>query len=125
YGGSDFNEQYIRPYRTALDPVARAGETLSALLFRRGDVAKALHQVVAQIQDVGNLVGLDMQEPDAVTIMSLMSRFAQGDAPLPSDAVPVGSPRQIGTRADAVTFLRSNGVLAATNPSDAASGIYV
>jgi len=125
YGGSDFNEQYIRPYRTALDPVARAGETLSALLFRRGDVAKALHQVVAQIQDVGNLVGLDMQERDAVTIMSLMSRFARGDAPLPSDAVPVGSPRQIGTRADAVTFLRSNGVLAATNPSDAASGIYV
>jgi len=57
YGGSDFNEQYIRPYRTALDPVARAGETLSALLFRRGDVAKALHRVVAQIQDIGNLVG--------------------------------------------------------------------
>ena len=125
YGGSDFNEQYIRPYRTALDPVARAGETLSALLFRRGDVAKALHRVVAQIQDVGNLAGLDMQEPDAVTIMSLMSRFAQGDAPFAPDAVTVGSPRQISTRADAIAFLRSHGVLAATNPSDAASGIYV
>lgn len=91
YGGSDFNEQYIRPYRTALDPVARAGETLSALLFRRGDVAKALHRVVAQIQDIGNLARLDMQEPDAVTIMSLMSRFAQGDAPFAPDAVTVGS----------------------------------
>lgn len=125
YGGSDFNEQYIRPYRTALDPVARAGETLSALLFRRGDVAKALHHVVAQIQNVGNLAGLDMQEPDAVTIMSLMSRFAQGDAPFAPDAVTVGSPRQISTRADAIAFLRSNGVLAATNPSDAASEIYV
>ncbi len=124
YGGSDFNEQYIRPYRTALDPVARAGETLSALLFRRGDVAKAAHQVVAQIQDVSNLVGLDTQEPDAVTIMSLMTGFAQGDAALAPGAVSVGSPRQINSEAAAITFLRNNGVLAAGNPSSATSGIY-
>lgn len=125
YGGSDFNEQYIRPYRTALDPVARAGETLSAILFRRGDVAKAGHRVVAQIPDIDNMAGLDMQEQDAVTIMSLLSSFAQGDAPLAPDAVSVSSPRQIGSREDAITFLRNNGVLAATNPSDPASGIYV
>ncbi|WP_176073309.1 glycoside hydrolase [Brucella intermedia] len=125
YGGSDFNEQYIRPYRTALDPVARAGETLSALLFRRGDVAKAAHQIVAQIQDVNDLIGLDTQEPDAVTIMSLMTSFAQGEAPSAPGTITVSSPRQINSRAAAVTFLRNNGVLAAGNPSDAASGIYV
>ncbi|MCH4540034.1 glycoside hydrolase [Ochrobactrum sp. POC9] len=124
YGGSDFNEQYIRPYRTALDPIARAGETLAALLFRRGDVAKAAHQIVAQVQDVSNLVGLDTQEPDAVTIMSLMTGFAQGDAAQAPGAVLVGSPRQINSQAAAITFLRNSGVLAVDNLSDAASGIY-
>ncbi len=124
YGGSNFNEQYIRPYRTALDPVARAGETLSALLFRRGDVAKAAHQVVAQIQDVNNLIGLDTPEPDAVTVMSLMTGFAQGDAALAPGAVTVGSPRQINSETAAVTFLRNNGVLTTENPSAASSGIY-
>jgi hypothetical protein len=79
---------------------------------------------VAQIQDVSNLVGLDTQEPDAVTIMSLMTGFAQGDAALAPGAVSVGSPRQINSEAAAITFLRNNGVLAAGNPSSATSGIY-
>ena len=125
YGGTGFNEQYIRPYRTALDPVARAGETLAALLFRRGDIAKANGKVVAQIQDFGNLAGLDTQEPDAVTIMSLMTNFAQGDAPFAPGVVSVGSPRQIGSRADAVSLLRNSGILSAGNGSNAATGHFV
>ncbi len=88
-------------------------------------MSKAAHQVVAQIQDVSNLVGLDTQEPDAVSIMALMTRFAQGDAPFPSGAVTVASPRPITSRAAAVSFLRSNGVLPTSNASDAASDVYV
>ncbi len=39
YGEDVPHKRAMLPYAIALDPVARAGETLAALLFRRGDVA--------------------------------------------------------------------------------------
>ncbi len=38
YGEPFPHKKAMLPYAIALDPVARAGETLSALVFRRGDV---------------------------------------------------------------------------------------
>jgi hypothetical protein len=41
----DTARKAIYPFDVGMDPIARAGETLAALLFARGDVKSALHKV--------------------------------------------------------------------------------
>ncbi|HKY02483.1 MAG TPA: hypothetical protein VJM53_08020, partial [Burkholderiales bacterium] len=49
---SDVNRRKsLQQFNVGLDPVARAGETLSALLFRRGDVKKATHRAPTMLRD--------------------------------------------------------------------------
>lgn len=45
YENGTLRKDLIGPFNVALDPVARAGETLAALLYARGDVAPAKHMV--------------------------------------------------------------------------------
>ncbi|MCE4222148.1 glycoside hydrolase [Methylobacterium sp. C25] len=69
------HKRRLLPFGISLDPVARAGETLAALLFRRGDVAQARGGAALPfgssdlIEDgLGSL-------PDAVTRLGLTTRF--------------------------------------------------
>lgn len=128
YGEDYPRKKSILPYTFALDPVARAGEMLAALLFRRGDVSGSTASVATEMQTASSLVsggGIDTREPDQVTILSLLTAIGQGSAPHQSGDVVIPSPRPFTTNADAVQFLRQNGVLDATNPTDANAGIYV
>ncbi len=50
YGGSSApRNQAITPFGVGLDPIARAGETLAALLFRRGDIRSAEHRITLEM----------------------------------------------------------------------------
>ncbi|MYM29505.1 hypothetical protein GTP58_14340 [Duganella sp. CY15W] len=52
-------KQAINPYGVGIDPVLRAGETLSALLFLRGDVAPSPNRVVVKYPSPDNEVPKD------------------------------------------------------------------
>src|SRR5690606_30142968 len=73
YGEPYPHKRAMLPYAIALDPVARAGETLAALLFRRGDVSPSRVTVPFQVRGVEDL-SADMQarEDDALTHLALL-----------------------------------------------------
>lgn len=77
YGEDVPHKRQILPYAIALDPVARAGETLAALLFRRGDVDRASQDIGIPAPDPETF-GPDLQAgtPDEVT--RLISQAAIG-----------------------------------------------
>lgn len=74
YGEDPPHKRQMLPYAIALDPVARAGETVAALLFRRGDVAASPHRLPFVITGPNDL-GPDMQarEPDDLTRLALLT----------------------------------------------------
>lgn len=128
YGENYPRKQRILPYTFALDPVARAGEMLSALLFRRGDVAGSAASVFLETRSVSHLkngFGIDTSEPNETSVLSLMTAIGQGSAPYQSGDVVVPASRPFLTNAEAEQFLRQNGILDATNPTNASAGIFV
>lgn len=69
------HKRTIMPYGAGLDPIQRAGETLSALLFHRSDVAGARMSAVVPFGKDTDMIedGLGMF-PDPVTIAGLLTR---------------------------------------------------
>ncbi|RFP13457.1 hypothetical protein D0T25_28370 [Duganella sp. BJB488] len=107
----------IQPYSPGMDPVLRAGETLSALLFLRGDVSPSKNRVTVKY-DAGTEYspssGVYAMSPD-LRVLGLITglEIQYGDGELP----PVAGIRQVvrqesgvfpGTRVDA---LRTVGIL--------------
>ncbi|MBX8803385.1 glycoside hydrolase [Ochrobactrum sp. MR28] len=128
YGENYPRKERILPYTFALDPVARAGETLAALLFRRGDVAGSANSVVLETQSVADLkdgYGIDTSESPQTSALSLMTAIGLQSAPHQAGDIVVPASRPFLTNADAEQFLRQNGVLDAQNPTNANAGIYV
>lgn len=75
YANNSGWKQRIMPYAVGLDPVGRAVETLSALLYRRGDVAMARHEVQLMLpppQHAGNANFWGV--PDSVERLALVTR---------------------------------------------------
>lgn len=65
--------QRIVPYTFAVDPVARAGETLASLLFRRGDVETAAFNVPFMMQGEVSLgESLEFREPARLKPLALV-----------------------------------------------------
>ncbi|MGN6447660.1 MAG: glycoside hydrolase [Brucella intermedia] len=65
--------QRIIPYTFAVDPVARAGETLASLLFRRGDVETAAFNVPFMMQGETSLgESLEFREPARLKPLALV-----------------------------------------------------
>lgn len=65
--------QRIVPYTFAADPVARAGETLASLLFRRGDVETAAFNVPFMMQGEASLgESLEFREPARLKPLALV-----------------------------------------------------
>lgn len=66
--------QRIVPYTFAVDPVARAGETLASLLFRRGDVQTADVNLPFMMQGEASLgESLEFREPVRLKPLALVS----------------------------------------------------
>ncbi|MBB5702359.1 hypothetical protein FHS76_002237 [Ochrobactrum daejeonense] len=73
--------QRIVPYTFAEDPVARAGETLMSLLFRRGDVKEAPFTVPFMMQGEKSLGdSLEAREPARLKPLALVGRIGLADA---------------------------------------------
>lgn len=87
------HKRAILPYTIGLDPVARAGETLAALLFRRGDVAPARGVDAIRLDGAGDFID-DGQGPlpDAVTLRGLTTAIglARGAGERAAMAAPAG-----------------------------------
>ncbi|MEO5703111.1 MAG: beta-galactosidase [Gammaproteobacteria bacterium] len=143
----------IYPFTIGMDPVARAGETLAALLFRRGDVKPAQSSVAIDLttQSVfGEGSGRWRLMPDDLSAIGLVTGLAlrwNGDAPdkslqwKPDLAFPlVSAPgrmqkvldkfaEKIGKEAPSawdgrVEALRKAGILSNQNRTNPALGTY-
>lgn len=105
--GEDFpHKRQMLPYAIALDPVARAGETLAALLFRRGDVAPSALTIPFAIDGEKGLTDTisDTERDDLTGLMGLGAiGLRAGDGPGVS-VPPVRSETSFG---DMVAQLRA------------------
>lgn len=124
YGEPFAHKRAMLPYAIALDPVARAGETLAALLYRRGDVATSDVTVPFAVRGEEDLSD-DMQarEPEHLTDLALIGRIGLEDAKALDDAAAVLQPRQQNSEA-LLESLRQSGVLPGDNATNIDAGIY-
>lgn len=115
YGEPYAHKRAMLPYAIALDPIARAGETLAALLYRRGDVAQSRLTIPFVMRGEEDL-GADMQalEPPDLTRLALLGRIGLSDK-VDRAAVVVPQPRQEDTAERVIEALRQRGDLPAEN----------
>jgi hypothetical protein len=119
------HKRAMLPYAIALDPVARAGETLAALLFRRGDVSRARVTIPFVVRGEEDLSG-DMQarESEKLTDLALVGRIGLIDADRLAGQIGVVQPRSANSATAIVDRLKSSGALAPNNITDIAAGVY-
>ncbi|WP_173520119.1 glycoside hydrolase [Ensifer sesbaniae] len=124
YGEPFAHKKAMLPYAIALDPVARAGETLAALLYRRGDVATSDLTVPFAMRGEEDLSD-DMQarEPEYLTDLALIARIGLEDLERLGEAPAVLQPRQQSTEG-LLDTLRQRGALASDNGTNIDAGIY-
>ncbi|MET0257139.1 MAG: glycoside hydrolase [Methylobacterium sp.] len=123
YGEPFPHKRGMLPYAIALDPVARAGETLAALLFRRGDVATARNVVPFAVRGEADLTpSAQARESDVVTRLALVSAIGLGGSG--AEAVAIGQPRAEPAAREALAGLHRLGRLAPGQGVDAAGTTY-
>ncbi|KKX30687.1 glycoside hydrolase [Rhizobium sp. LC145] len=125
YGEPYPHKRAMLPYAIALDPVARAGETLAALLFRRGDVSPARNVIPFTMRGMEDLND-DMQaaEPDALTELALVSRIGLKSSDGLRELLAVNQPRKDTQAQELLDALREAGLLPANNRTDPERGIF-
>lgn len=125
YGEPFAHKRAMLPYAIALDPVARAGETLAALLFRRGDVAPAANTIPFTMRGIEDLGG-DMQEAEfpELTELALVSRIGLRDSGGLRLTKAINQPRDRSDRDTLLAELRDSGLLARTSRTDPSQGIF-
>lgn len=125
YGENYPHKKYMMPYAPALDPIARAGETLAALLFRRGDISESNAFILREYMDQDAIIyGLDTAENQTIATLGLLAKVGLGALPNSNADMTISYPRPNWTMSDAVTQLRNNGVLPTNNITDPVNGIY-
>lgn len=85
-------KRQLTPYGVGLDPVARAGETLSALLFHRGDVAPARGVAAIPLAGAQDLIDDGQGDwPADLTAIALMTKLGLAGQPIDpaKDASPL------------------------------------
>lgn len=122
YGEPYPHKRAMLPYAIALDPVARAGETVAALLYRRGDVAVSAMRIPFFVRGEEDL-SQDMQarEPEHLTDLALVGGIGLTDRV--ADEIGVEQPRIQDARA-ILAALRDSGRLSGANRTDVANGLY-
>lgn len=128
YGDQSEQRQRILPYTFALDPVARAGEVLSAMLYRRGDVRASDFAVPFMVngeQDLGD--SLETREPDRLKPLMLLGAIGlqmQGSR-LKSGFREVAPVTYRDVALDTlIDRLKADGALPADNRTDSSTGIF-
>ncbi|MDK1492362.1 glycoside hydrolase [Sinorhizobium sp. 7-81] len=124
YGEPYPHKKAMLPYAIALDPVARAGETLAALLYRRGDIATSGITIPFAVRGEEDL-GEDMQarEPERLTDLALVGRIGLKRSDPSRLDTGVAQPRAQAS-ADILADLRDIGILPAANGADVERGLY-
>lgn len=124
--GEDFpHKRQMLPYAIALDPVARAGETLSALAFRRGDVSTARTQIPFAVRGTEDLDGdAQAREPEALTALALVTGIGLKAADRIEGGISVVQPRSNNSFGAIVNALRETGGIPAGNATDAETGRF-
>ena len=124
YGEDYPQKKQLLPYAIALDPIARAGETLSALLYRRGDVATAPSTIPFKLSGVDDLPSdLEAREPNALTDLALLDGIGLAtDTGAADPAIP--EPRDDGSFANVVDRLKAKGEVPDANRTDAGRGVF-
>ncbi|TCN33279.1 glycoside hydrolase [Sinorhizobium americanum] len=124
YGEPYPHKRAMLPYAIALDPVARAGETLAALLYRRGDVATSGLTVPFAVRGEDDL-GEDMQarEPERLTELALTGGIGLVPADNIDDRVGVAQSRTQAAE-EILTALRDSGSLSGNNQTDTEAGLH-
>lgn len=117
------HKKAMLPYAIALDPVARAGETLAALLFRRGDVATSELTFPFLVRGTEDLTD-DMQarEPERLTELGLVG--AIGMAKAAKGNLGVGQPRSTVDPQAILDAAKTAGLLSKDNQTDLKTGLY-
>ncbi len=117
------HKKAMLPYAIALDPVARAGETLAALLFRRGDVATSKLTFPFLVRGTEDLSD-DMQarEPERLTELGLVG--AIGVAKTATGSLSVGQPRSSVDPQAILDTAKVTGLLSKENQTDLKTGLY-
>lgn len=125
YGEPFAHKRAMLPYAIALDPIARAGETLAALLFRRGDVSSANNTIPFAMRGLDDLGG-DMQatEPDDLTSLALVSAIGLRSSNGLRSPHTVNQPRSSEDGRKVIAALKKAGLLSAANRTDLAKGIF-
>ena len=125
YGEPFAHKRAMLPYAIALDPVARAGETLAALLFRRQDVSRARQTIPFSVEGLSDLTG-DMQatEPDVLTSLALVSGIGLRDSDGLRMAHAIEQPRSDGQADKLLRAMKQAGLLPSTNRTDLSQGIF-
>ncbi|MCV9966678.1 glycoside hydrolase [Pararhizobium sp. BT-229] len=125
-----YNEPYAHkkamlPYAIALDPVARAGETLAALLYRRGDVSASKLTIPFLVRGTEDLDG-DMQarEPERLTDLALVGAIGMEKAEDADGGPAVGQPRSSVDPQAVLDAAKSAGLLSNDNQTDLKTGLY-
>lgn len=139
----------IRSYAIGLDPALRAQETLSALLFQRGDLSTARHRIAIPfgenafrmpgsalianwVKHAALLTGIGLATPDTAAAKASAGRTLLPGAPPPTTfagkvengIVAWVTGREQGALSDLVAGLRSDGTLPPNNQSDPAKGVF-
>ncbi|OHV79761.1 glycoside hydrolase [Ensifer sp. LCM 4579] len=124
YGEPYPHKRAMLPYAIALDPVARAGETLAALIYRRGDVAESGIEIPFAVRGEQDL-SKDMQarEPERLTDLALVGRIGLLREDDLHGEIGVGQPRP-DDAGGVMEHLRSSGRLPPGNRTDIAHGRY-
>ncbi|MBK1687675.1 hypothetical protein CKO37_09150 [Rubrivivax gelatinosus] len=136
YEASRFSRRSaIYPFGIGADPVARAGERLAALLYRRGDVSASAHRVRLRLDAEAVFErGLWRQQvPEALSSLALVApigldfgspaRAAAGELTLPL-AVGERAADDAGALRDPLGALRRAGVVAPDNASRPPSRVF-
>lgn len=123
YGEEVAHKRQMLPYAIALDPVARAGETLSALLFRRGDVAPASAEIALPLDAAALGPDINAREAEPVTALSIFGAIGIGEDAGPGGVTLPQARVEMGF-SDLLDPLMRAGLVSDTQRSLAAEGIY-
>lgn len=137
YDGKGNRKDALAPDGVGLDPVARAAETLTALLLRRKEIRPAAATLTTPISDDRALRNGGVEEfPAEIGIAQWLVRIGiaddrSGPAPARSAAMDVDltglgpSPAAGPVGSRIVGYLRAKGLLDRANPSDPGRGSFV
>ncbi|MGN8171589.1 glycoside hydrolase [Agrobacterium sp. 22117] len=126
--GEDFRfKKQILPYAIALDPVARAGETLAALVFRRGDAKSTSLDIPFLVDGQKGLPqGVNDMEPELLTRLGLVGAIGLQSVTDAKPGVVAVAPQREGETPTAIMAkLKDAGRVDPSAPADLDRGKVV